>query len=190
MSLEIIIGPMFAGKSSALLSRIRRNKAIGKRVMILTSSLDKRYSVTPLIISHDKDSVDAIAVSTLCPCLSFNEYQVADLIVIEEAQFFPDLYSFIETGLSAGKNFVICGLDGDTLAKPFGQVLECIPLADSVVKMTALCELCGDGTPAIFTATRVTRPKGTDVIQIGAHEMYIPLCRKHYLAQITSKAIY
>ena len=190
MSLELLIGPMFAGKSSALLSRIRRNKAIGKRVMILTSSLDKRYSVTPLIISHDKDSVDAIAVSTLCPCLSFSEYQVADLIVIEEAQFFPDLHSFIETGLSAGKNFVICGLDGDTLAKPFGQVLECIPLADSVVKMTALCELCGDGTPAIFTATRVTRPKGTNVIQIGAHEMYIPLCRKHYLAQITSKAIY
>ena len=101
----------------------------------------------------------------------------ADLIVIEEAQFFPDLLQFVELVLVLDKNIVVCGLDGDTAAKPFGQVLDCIPLADSVVKMTALCELCGDGTPAIFTGSRMK--KDTNQIHIGAAEAYIPLCRKH-----------
>jgi thymidine kinase len=183
MSLEIIIGPMFAGKSSALLSRIRRSKAIGKNVMVITSSLDKRYSVEPALISHDKESIAAFATSKLMLCLQEDDLQRskvldADLIVIEEAQFFPDLLQFVEVSLALDKHLVVCGLDGDTDAKPFGQILDCISLADSVVKMTALCERCGDGTPAIFTALRDINAK-TEQIQVGAAETYIPLCRRH-----------
>jgi thymidine kinase len=81
--------------------------------------------------------------------------------------------------LALNKSLVLCGLDGDTEAKPFGQILDCIPLADSVVKMTALCELCADGTPAIFTGLRVLGAK-SEIISVGAAEKYIPLCRKHY----------
>jgi len=184
MSLEIIIGPMFAGKSSALLARIRRQRAIGKQVIVITSSLDKRYSVEPALTSHDKDSVAAIAVSELVPLLENQALLQADLIVIEEAQFFPDLRTFVEQALLQHKNLVVCGLDGDTAAKPFGQILNCIPLADSVVKMTALCELCGDGTPAIFTALRNKGSSNSSEAQIkvGASETYIPLCRRHMFA--------
>ena len=185
MSLEIITGPMFAGKSSALLSRIRRSKAIGKSVMVITSSLDKRYSVEAALVSHDKESVAAFATSELMSCLQEDDLQLgklleADLVIIEEAQFFPDLRKFVELVLALKKNIVVCGLDGDVAAKPFGQVLECIPLADSVVKMTALCEMCGDGTPAIFTGLRSSATLTTGVIHVGASETYIPLCRKHY----------
>jgi len=176
MSLEIIIGPMFAGKSSALLSRIRRSRAIGKNVMVITSSLDNRYSVKS-VTSHDKDSVAALAVDSLVPCLKLPEFIAGNLIVVEEAQFFSDLRWFIEDALLQKKNLVICGLDGDTEARPFGQILDCIPLADSVVKMTALCELCADGTPAIFTGLRVSCKKD-EIISVGAGETYIPLCRK------------
>ena len=183
MSLEIIIGPMFAGKSSALLSRIRRSKAIGKIVMVITSSLDKRYSVEPTLTSHDKESVAAVAVAKLMSCLQEDDVQrskllEADLIIIEEAQFFPDLLQFVELVLVLEKNLVVCGLDGDTAAKPFGQVLDCIPLADSVVKMTALCELCANGTPAIFTGLR-SSGSAEEQIKVGASETYIPLCRTH-----------
>ena len=181
MSLEIIIGPMFAGKSSALLARIRRQRAIGKKVIVITSSLDKRYSVEPSLTSHDMESVAAIAVDELLPCLQRSDLLEADLIIIEEAQFFRDLLTFVEQALLQHKNLVVCGLDGDTAAKPFGQILNCIPLADSVVKMTALCELCGDGTPAIFTALRNEGSSDSDTAQIkvGASETYIPLCRRH-----------
>ena len=179
MSLEIIIGPMFAGKSSALLSRIRRSKAIGRNVTVITSSLDNRYSVEPALVSHDKESVAAFATKELIPCLQQDDLLKADLIIIEEAQFFPDLRQFVESVLALEKNIVVCGLDGDVAAKPFGDILNCIPLADSVVKMTALCEECGDGTPAIFTGLR-SPTETTGVIHVGASETYIPLCRRHY----------
>ena len=172
---------MFAGKSSALLSRIRRSKAIGRNVMVITSSLDNRYSVEPALVSHDKESVAAFATKELMPCLQQDDLLEADLIIIEEAQFFPDLRQFVESALTLEKNVVVCGLDGDTAAKPFGQVLDCIPLADSVVKMTALCEMCRDATPAIFTALR-QRDAATGVIKVGASETYIPLCRRHRFA--------
>ena len=178
MSLEIIIGPMFAGKSSAILSRIRRSRAIGKTVMVITSSLDNRYSVQS-ITSHDKDSIPAKAVDSLVPCLKMPEFMHASLIIVEEAQFFSDLRWFVEDALALHKNLVLCGLDGDTEAKPFGQILDCIPLADSVVKMTALCEVCADGTAAIFTGLRPSSSKN-EIISVGAAEKYIPLCRKHY----------
>jgi len=178
MSLEIIIGPMFAGKSSALLSRIRRSRAIGKNVMVITSSLDNRYSVQS-VTSHDKDSIPAISVDSLVPCIKLPHFMHASLIIVEEAQFFSDLRWFVEDALHLKKNLVLCGLDGDTEAKPFGQILDCIPLADSVVKMTALCELCADGTPAIFTGLRILGSKD-EIISVGAAEKYIPLCRKHY----------
>ena len=177
MSLEIIIGPMFAGKSSALLSRIRRSRAIGKNVMVITSSLDNRYSVKS-VTSHDKDSVAALAVDSLVPCLKMPEFLAVDLIMVEEAQFFSDLRWFVEEALALNKNLVLCGLDGDTEARPFGQILDCIPLADCVTKMTALCEVCADGTPAIFTGRRVTNSK-SEIISVGAAETYIPLCRRH-----------
>lgn len=181
MSLEIIIGPMFAGKSSALLARIRRQRAIGKKVIVITSSLDKRYSVEPSLTSHDMESVAAVAVDELLSCLQRPDLLEADLIIIEEAQFFGDLLTFVEQALLKHKNLVVCGLDGDTAAKPFGQILNCIPLADSVVKMTALCELCGDGTPAIFTALRNkgSLDSSEAQIKVGASETYIPLCRTH-----------
>ena len=102
---------------------------------------------------------------------------MADLIIIEEAQFFPDLLQFVELVLVLEKNLVVCGLDGDIAAKPFGQILDCIPLADSVVKMTALCELCANGTPAIFTGLRHSVPT-EGFIHVGATETYIPLCRR------------
>ena len=169
---------MFAGKSSALLARIRRQRAIGKKVIVITSSLDKRYSVEPSLTSHDMESVAAVAVDELLLCLQRSDLLEADLIVIEEAQFFGDLLTFVEEALLQHKNLVVCGLDGDTAAKPFGQILNCIPLADSVVKMTALCELCGDGTPAIFTGLR-SSGSAEGQIKVGASETYIPLCRKH-----------
>jgi thymidine kinase len=123
------------------------------------------------------ESVAAVAVDELLPCLQRSDLLEADLIVIEEAQFFGDLLTFVEQALLQHKNLVVCGLDGDTAAKPFGQILNCIPLADSVVKMTALCELCGDGTPAIFTGLR-SLGSAEGQIKVGATETYIPLCRQ------------
>lgn len=181
MSLEIILGPMFAGKSSMIIGTIRRNAFINRRTMCITNNLDKRYSTDAKIVTHDKESYPATAVATLSEVRLLGEYHAAECIIIEEAQFFPDLLDFVLSSVEVYKKQVICvGLDGDVQRKPFGQLLDLVPYADTVQKYSALCSECHDGTRAIFTS----RKDGTyeNQISVGGADKYEPLCRLHYLA--------
>lgn len=183
MSLEIVLGPMWAGKSSLLLGYIRRHRAIGWEVLVLTSVLDDRYG-QETVSSHDREHAPARATKTLLPLLNDPEYKAARLILLEESQFFPDLYDFVVQAVDRdGKSVVVVGLDGDSERRPFGQILQLIPLCDSVRKITSLCGECGDSTPALFSH----RVAGIDTqVAVGAENLYKPLCRKHYLAHRVS----
>lgn len=179
MSLELVLGPMWAGKSSVLLGYIRRHKAIGWKVMVVTSILDDRYG-QETVSSHDKEQAPALAAKSLMPLLDHPEYKDARLILLEESQFFPDLYEFVVHAVDTdGKHVVCVGLDGDSERKPFGQILQLVPLCDHVRKITSLCGECGDGTAALFSHR--VEGIGTQVA-VGAENLYKPLCRKHYLA--------
>ena len=84
-----------------------------------------------------------------------------------------------------GKNVVVVGLDGDAERRPFGRVLDLVPLADRITKLTAFCKLCADGTPAIFThaaADDAVAAAAMGEACVGAADKYAPMCRKHYLA--------
>lgn len=186
MSLELLIGPMFAGKSSAIQSIIRRHQALGWPVFVITHSMDTRYTSEPMIVNHDKQMLPAVATDKLMPMLEHPGYQTSRLVVIEEAQFFPDLIPFINSVVDTdGKHAVVVGLDGDAERRPFGRVLDLIPLADRVTKLTAMCKRCRDGTPAIFTFAHTNKAESSAIAGVpcvGADEQYVPLCRKHYLA--------
>ena len=93
-------------------------------------------------------------------------------------QFFTDLYDFCVAAVEKdAKSVIISGLDGDFKRKSFGQILDLIPLADRVDKLTALCTKCRDGTAAIFSKRFA---KCTDQIAVGGLDSYIPVCRRHY----------
>lgn len=191
MSLELIIGPMFAGKSSALQSIVRRRTAIGWKVLVVKHSIDRRYlepssTENDVVISHDNHMCPARASSTLMPLLEDDEFNSARLIIVEEGQFFTDIVEFVLAAVEKfGKDVVVVGLDGDAHRKPFGRILELIPLADSVQRLFALCRLCGDGTAARFTCavdskTALATMDGKP--NVGGDDSYMPLCRKHFLA--------
>jgi thymidine kinase len=186
MSLELLIGPMFAGKSSAIQSIVRRHQALGWSVFVITHSMDTRYSESPMIVNHDKQAIPAVANDTLMPFLTHPEYLTSKLVVVEEAQFFPDLVPFILRVVDdERKHCVVVGLDGDADRKPFGAVLELIPYCDKVTKMTALCKRCADGTPALFSYAHKVDERSTTVTGepcVGGEDRYVPLCRKHFLS--------
>lgn len=183
MYLTLLVGPMFAGKSSALLARVRRAKTLGWPVLLLTSSIDKRYSDSGHeITTHDKDSLTAVGVQVLKGVVEREDYKVAKLIVIEESQFFPDLYDFVVAAVEQDKkSVVVVGLDGDSDRRPFGDILRLIPLADEIIKLTALCKRCGDGTAALFSALLPDVGEKTAQICVGGAERYEPMCRHHFL---------
>lgn len=186
MSLELLLGPMFAGKSSALLSIVRRHRALGWSVMVITHAMDRRYGDDPQIVNHDQQRIPATAVDKLVPLMETDEYISARLVVVEEAQFFADLVPFVQKAVDVdGKHVVVVGLDGDSERRPFGRVLDLVPFADRISKLTSFCRLCSDGTPAIFTHAykedaRSSTAEGKACV--GAGDKYMPMCRKHYLA--------
>ncbi len=182
---------MFAGKSSAILGIIRRNKVIGRPTLCLTSHLDKRYKSGSgaAITSHNKDSHPAIAVRALTPILESPAFADARCIIIEEAQFFPDLKAFVLEAVEVyEKEVIVVGLDGDSSRKPFGEVLDLIPYCDTIHKLTALCTHCGDGTAALFSHRKPTAATTTQV-NVGAQDQYEPLCRKHFLNAVFEKQV-
>ena len=178
MSLDIVLGPMWAGKSSYIIGKIRRYRAIGWEVLVIANPLDNRYG-THVVSSHDKEQIPALAIADLSNLYGNTQYKEAKLLVIEEAQFYQGLYDFVRGAVERdGKHVVCVGLDGDANRKPFGDILSLIPLCDNVEKIKSLCGECKDGTPALFTH-RITPSQ--EQIQVGAENTYVPLCRKHFL---------
>jgi len=180
MSLDLYLGPMFAGKSSAIIGILRRNKVIGLKTLCITHTIDKRFSAEAQIVSHNKDSAPALALNSLDGLGCHPAVKEADCIIIEEAQFFQDLKKFVVPLVDTLKKNVICvGLNGDSDRQPFGELLDLVPYCDSVQKFGALCTRCADGTNAIFT---FRLPGGsTEQVNVGGEEQYESLCRAHYL---------
>jgi thymidine kinase len=175
--LQIIMGPMFSGKSTELIRIIREYKFIEANILVVKHTLDcNRYSNSHLC-THDHQQEDCLSLLRLDELSSNEEFIKADIIFIEEAQFFEDLHSFVSNNLNT-KSFVIAGLDGDFKRNPFGDILKLIPLADKVKKLNALCKFCKDGTEAPFTKRLVN---SDEQHLVGGSDSYASVCRKHYL---------
>ena len=180
MSLTLVIGPMFSGKTSYLLSSICKYKEEGIPIYIITSSLDKRYTGEKKIVNHNLESIDAdISVSNALDAIMSSKFLKAKVVIIEEAQFYTNLVNFIMMAVDIHKKHVIvAGLDGDAQRNPFGEVLQLIPYADTIIKLKAICKRCTYETPALFTSKIVS---DSYVVDVGGSDKYESLCRKHYL---------
>jgi thymidine kinase len=176
--LELIIGPMYSGKSSSLIHRIRQYRVIGQKVLVINHSCNTRYTDASVVSSHDKVTIDAVNCERLMPLLVDAKNTDVNVICIEEAQFFEDLYEFVMLCVEQhGKHIIVSGLDGDFNRKPFRQVLDLIPLSDIVERRNALCITCRDGTLASFSKRIVNV---SDRVLVGSDDAYIPVCRYHY----------
>jgi thymidine kinase len=181
MSLEILLGPMFAGKSSAIIRMVNRYKCLNRAICLITHSSDDRYSAESWLVNHDELKIPCEKWSSLMIHKDDPDFMKAKLVIIDEAQFFVDLKEFVTFAVDVlGKDVLVVGLDGDADRRPFGQILELIPMADNVQKLKAFCKMCGDGTEAIFSHCS---QKKKEQVCIGGAEMYMPLCRKHYLQE-------
>ncbi len=180
-TLDIIIGPMFAGKSCELIRRIRLLKVLKKEYIVIKPKIDNRYdnlSDSNMIVSHNFDKEHCIVLEKLDHIFK-NDLVNINTIFIDEGQFFNDLIDVVKKLVEIYKiNIVVSGLDGDSNRNKFGQILDLIPLSNTCTKINAACIMCLDGTPAPFSH-RVT--KDSEQILIGAGDLYMSLCRKHYL---------
>lgn len=175
--IEIILGCMFSGKSTELLRRCHRYEAINKNVLLINHSSDSRTDNS--IKTHRNIKHNALKTTSLLSVIDTDDFNKAHVIGIDEAQFFSDLYNFVLAAEKYDKIIIIAGLDGDFNRKPFGQILDCIPLCDTVEKLTAMDMIDKDGTPGIFTKRIVSND---DQVLVGASEYYMAVSRNNYLS--------
>jgi thymidine kinase len=173
--LELIIGPMFSGKSTHLIRKIRLAKIINKKVLVIKPLIDNRY-IENKIVSHSFESEECCTVELLSELHNkINEY---DLIIIDEGQFFKDLKdAVVEWVEKCKKEVIVGGLDGDFKRNPIGQILELIPYSDKCKKISSLCRYCNNGNSAYFSHKLINN---NEQVQIGGAELYTSLCRHHY----------
>jgi thymidine kinase len=177
---EVIAGPMFAGKTEELLRRVRRAVIAGRRVQVLTHGLDTR-SGTDRVASHaglDHPSLTVGSADELWRAVRPD----TDLVAVDEAHFFgADLPQVADRLARDGLVVVVAGLDVTFAGRPFPPLPSLMALAERVDKLTAICTLCGED--AIFHArVAPTRAAATELVaeHVGGGEKYQARCRHHF----------
>lgn len=197
--LRLVIGPMWAGKTDHVIRLARRYRAIDKNVLFVDHVSNVRYrkcnvvdsivnenieidNLNNNVTSHDGVTENCIIVDTLNEMKVMEKYKEAQVVIIEEAQFFSDLYEFvISESDKLDKDFICSGLSGDFERNIIGDMMMLVPHAEFVDKLNGFCCLCKDGTPGSFTK-RLGDNKNKFLV--GGKELYSCVCRKHYLSQM------
>lgn len=176
--LTVITGPMFAGKSSKLLSIARANLIAGKRVGYFKPKRDDRDG--DVIATHDGVSVECNVASNSANL--YEKFRKYDVFCIDEAQFFDSqsLIQFVTQAVYfSDKEVVISGLSQDSDGRPFGAMPHLLAIADDIIHLKAVCS----STLEIGAATRTYRKdkSNTNQVAVGGIEMYEPRSFKSWL---------
>ena len=139
--LTLVCGPMFAGKSTELLRRIREARAGGGHVLAVKPAHDTRYADDALV-THVGDREPALAVRLLSDALARSAG--CALVAVDELHFFADeAIAPIESLCGAGIDVVAAGCDLDHYGEAFAPFGRLLPRADEVVRIAGRCARCG-----------------------------------------------
>jgi thymidine kinase len=178
--IEVITGCMFSGKTEELLRRINRCKHAKKKYKIFKPLIDDRYSVDK-VVSHSKRNENAIVVKSSPEILENLEFDnETEVIFIDEGNFFSeDLIPVVKQLDFEGTDIIINGLDKDYRGEPFkGAMPLLLAIADKIIKLTAICTVCGN--EATYTQ-KMTKTLNESYIEVGGSDMYEARCRKHHV---------
>ena len=181
--LVVVVGPMFAGKTTELIRRVERQVIAGRRAIVFKPSLDARYDASKVaahnglkfdayVVPPDEAGVEAIYK------LGF-EY---DVVAVDEIQFFPPSLAEVLDALASHRVVIAAGLNLDFRGEPFETTMRAMAYADKVVSLTAVCKTCG--RPATRTQRLIDgrpAPRDSPRILIGGGETYEARCRRHHL---------
>ncbi|MEJ7586216.1 MAG: thymidine kinase [Ferruginibacter sp.] len=168
--IEVICGSMFSGKTEELIRRLKRVKIANLKAEIFKPAFDVRYDEVK-IVSHDTNFIQSTPVNSSQNILLLA--QNADVVGIDEAQFFDDQIANVCEQLALGGiRVIVAGLDMDYTGKPFGQMPNLLAIADYITKLHAICVRCGN----IANISYRKSTEGSQVL-LGEKDVYEPRCR-------------
>lgn len=190
--LEVIAGPMFSGKSEELMRRVRRATIAGVHVLVISHALDTRADLSR-ITSHNGVNIPAIPVGDVAALTEATHAEDFELIAIDEAQFFgPELIPLVEELVGGGATVIVEGLCVTFDGGPFEPMPQFMAIAEHVLKLTAVCTICGrdavfhqrldlpETDPGTQDDSADLRATDIDASHIGGLESYAARCREHF----------
>ena len=176
---EVVCGPMFAGKTEELLRRVRRAVIAGRRVVVVGHALDTRHGADR-VASHIGVDFPALAASRPEELEAIVPAET-DVVAIDEAQFFgTGLLPVVARLADRGMVVIVAGLDVTFDGDPFEPLPSLMALAERVDKLTAICLVCGED--AVFHVKVAGPPADADELSaanVGGTEAYQARCRRH-----------
>jgi len=162
---------MFSGKTEELIRRVKLSLIAKQRVQVFKPHVDDRYA-NEYIISHSEQKVVCAPIKSSEDILTMVRDSTR-IVGIDEAQFFDDnIVDVCEKLANRGIRVIVAGLDQDFTGKPFGKMPELLAIAESVLKLKAVCMVCGG------QATKTQRlVKMAEQIVVGSGEAYEARCR-------------
>jgi len=187
---QVIAGCMYSGKTDELLRLLRRTEIARRRILLVRPALDDRTD-PETVRSRSGAAYHSTAVADPATIEALAKDAWADVIAVEEAQFFPaSLVEVVERLAAAGRTVIVSGLNTDFRGRPFGPMPTLLAIADGVTMLSAICTVCGE------EATRTQRlidgrPAGADepLVVVGGvspdrptarRETYEARCRAHH----------
>lgn len=183
--LTVISGPMFAGKTSALISICMSHVVAGDSVLAFKPAIDNRYD-DKFIVSHNLDKYSCSVVDK--PVEIWHQLVKSNghfnVVAIDECQFFdPNTFISLVVDILEKKSIlkrVICaGLSQDCKGYPFGAMPELLSMADEIISLKAVCSKC----KGIGLASRTYRKPSqeTGQILVGGADKYEARCFKCWI---------
>jgi thymidine kinase len=185
----VISGCMFSGKTDELCRLLRRAEIARQRVLLVRPALDDR-TPSAVVQSRSGAAFNSVAVADANEIETRAQACWADVIAIEEAQFFDDrLLAVVERLAAAGRSIIVTGLNTDFRGRPFGPMPQLLAIADDITSLTAICTVCAepatrtqrliDGRPAAANEPLVVIG-GLDAAATPRRETYEARCRSHH----------
>ena len=181
--IEVVVGPMFSGKSEELIRRLRRAEIGKQRVQIFKPAIDQRYAKNG-IVSHSGLEIASELVESGSDVL-LKVAPRTEVVGIDEAQFLGD--SVVDACVKLadlGKRVIVAGLDTDFMGRPFEPIPRLLAVAEEITKLLAICVRCGN--PAVHTQRTVA---SEDLIVVSAGGMYEARCRRCFEPQLAHQKI-
>ena len=180
-SIEVIVGPMFAGKTTELIRRLTRAEIAGQKIKVFKPDNDDRYKKEK-IVTHNQVELDSSQLpQDNTERLNSKNLKTYDVIGIDEGNFFlcDNFVENIQKLANDGKKIIIAGLDTDYKRNPFGVMHHLMAIAERVDKLTAICEYCGD-TASMTKLKRNNIDVDENNIVVGGKKIWEPVCRVCY----------
>jgi len=191
--ITVFTGPMYSGKSSAVISKLERYNYAEIKALLFKPAKDNRYSDTEVVNHNGALRYKSINIQNPEEIFNYISPEEKVAIGIDEAMMLPSsILRVCETLRALGNPVFVSTLDMDSNGNPFvfsdydinGKTIgDLFAIADQIKKFSSVCTYKENGTTCGSVARYTTyigeTPK-TEILKVGGTSEFQPSCIKHH----------